>query len=74
MGGKSHVLSLDATIRNNAEDAVETEPIDLLLDRIFYYADIPMTANKEIDKNALLDAACDALREKSDALGPYIQR
>lgn len=72
--GGEHVRSLDAVIRNTVDDAVETEPIDLLVDRIFYYADIPMTKNKEIDKQALLEAACAALRNKRDELAPFIQR
>lgn len=73
-GGSSHVLSLDAVIRNSINDSIETEPIDLLTDRIYYLADIPMSPNKETNNKALLEAACDALRNKKDELAPFIQK
>ena len=72
--GGNNVLSLDAVLRNTINDAVETENIDLLIDRIFYKTDIPLNHNKEIDKQALLDAACEALRDKYDELTPFIER
>lgn len=73
-GNSSQVLSLDAVVRNRSGDKFETEPIDLLTDRIFSYADIPMNEQKELDKNALLEAALSALKEKSHELENFIQQ
>lgn len=71
-GNSDKVLSLETVIRNSVDDKFETESLDLLADRIYSYADIPMNSNKELDRNALLDAACSALVEKRDELKCYI--
>lgn len=73
-GNSSKVLSLDAVVRSRSGDEFETEPIDLLTDRIFSYANIPMNEQKELDKDALLRAAISALMERKDDLKRYIQQ
>lgn len=73
-GNSNHVLSLDAVVRKRSDDKFETEPIDLLADRIFSYADIPMNEQKELDKDVLLKAALSALTEKSHELENFIQQ
>lgn len=73
-GNSSKVLSLDAVVRNRSGNTFETEPIDLLADRIFSYADISMNERKELDKDALLEAALAALTEKRHELEKYIQQ
>ncbi len=73
-GNSDKVLSLETVIRNSVDGKFETEPLDLLADRIYSYAAIPMNTNKELDRNALLDAACSALMEKRDELKRYISR
>lgn len=73
-GNSSKVLSLDAVVRKRSGDTFETEPIDLLADRIFSYSDIPMNKRKELDKDALLEAALAALTEKRHELNKYIQQ
>lgn len=72
-GNGDKIRSLDAVIRREINGKSETEFIDLLIDRIFCYADIPMNSEKELDKAALLQAAAWALMEKKDELEQYIQ-
>lgn len=70
-GSSGEIVTLDAAIKNEND---KTELLNILNDRIFFSAEVPMTLNREIDKTALLKAACNALVEKQDELAPFIQR
>mgnify|MGYP006908494863 CR=1 FL=1 len=68
---RGKVVTLDAAIKNENN---KTELLNILNDRIFCSAEVPMTLDREIDKTALLKAACNALVEKQNELAPFIQR
>ena len=71
--GQEQVKALEASLKLEENGSMVTSPVDFLTDRLYYYSDVPLNDQRELDEDALLVAANSALIERSNDLRPYIQ-
>ena len=66
--------ALDAVLQFEEDGAQVTDAIDFLTERLFYPAKIPLNEQREMDEKSLLEAACNALKDKRSEIEIYMKK